>query len=112
MSEEFVRISSTEKRYGQTNLLRSQLEMLNIIKIMRSFNELRKSELNLKISLKARMKETNDLIRNLEKILPKVKMKDTFSPYEEPELDESIPSQGSIEEELEKIKRRLAKLQS
>ncbi len=101
---EYVKLSYAEKKYGEKNLLQSQLQLLNSIKHLKEYKKLRKQELLLKIKLKEKVIETIDELKMLDKRLPKVQPKHKISRKENKE-------NLSLENELEKIKNKLKALQ-
>ncbi len=103
---EYVRLSLPEQNYGQKHLLASQLELLNLITSFRKYKDLRNEELVLKITLKNKVEETLGFIDKLEKSLPK-------ADYEKPthkSKKEISERKLSLQEEIEKIRNKLAKL--
>ena len=105
MESEFVRFSEAERVYGQKSFLHAQLGMLDMVKSFRDYKELRKKELELKVSLKARIGEAFSLLEKLENKLPKTSFKES-----------KVSKKGrkkvlSVKEEMEELKRKLAQLQ-
>jgi len=107
MGSEFVRLSHSERVYGQKSFLQSQLELLNLIKNFRTYKSLRKEEYELKVKLKAMVGETFDLIDKLDRKLPKTS-------YKVPKIGKKVgilKKDMSIQEEMEELKGKLARLQ-
>jgi len=113
---EYVKFSGVERFYGQNNLLYSEMGILNIIKRILALKKLRREELMLKIFLKKKIGEVVEGMQILDKLLPHVHFK--FKPYEKKksrdeveeaveELDENL----RLEQELEQIKMKLARLE-
>lgn len=111
MTEEYVRITSHEKLFGERNLLYVQMELLSSEKNLVSYNRLRKKENQLKIDLKSRIKEAFDLIKDLDKILPKVALpkEEEIHIVEKPTLEDSWKPL-TLDEELIQIRKKLEKL--
>lgn len=109
MRPEYIKIDSTEKVYGQKNLLKSQLELISVIKALENYKKQRNEELILKISLKNRLSELKSALEVLDKILPKPTItpaKETIIKFDEPR------KKLSLEQEAEEIKRKLLMLQN
>ena len=112
MASEYVRFSHSEKVYGERNLLQSQLDLLQSTKNLLAYKELRREENILKLSLKSKIKEAAITIRELEKTLPKIKaLEAPLDSNEIEEATEEVQETSSLNEELEKIKRKLEHLQ-
>ena len=109
MTSEYIRLSPGERFYGQKYLLQSQIEVLNLVKGFKEFLSLRDEELMLKVALKNKIAETLEFLARLNKILPKTKYKE--EPVNE---EEKIRHRErlSIQEEIDRIKNKLQKLQS
>jgi len=103
---EYVRISDIEKSYGEKNLLQSQLGLASLLKNIKKYHKSRKEEILLKIQLKKKIGEVNDILRILEKILPRIKL---------PEGEEKAKTKRkrslNLEDEIREIKQKLARLQ-
>lgn len=106
---EYVRLSPPEKGFGQKNLLNGQLELLRLIQSFHRFRVLRDEELILKITLKNYLQETDKEIKRLERILPKAEYKEHGD--EDDEGDEDRKKNLTLEEEIAKVRSKLAKLQ-
>jgi hypothetical protein len=121
MSSEFIKIQDPTRKYGEKNLLISQLSTINMHQGVKEFKKLRKEELTLKLSLKKRIDEANESLTRLLKLLPKTKLLEPA-----PEEPEEIPSRPeekplhitpeekeaptSLEKEISKIRKKLATL--
>lgn len=70
MSTEFVRITSPELVYGETNLLQSEMNLLTMLKQYQEYEFLRKEELYLKVELKKGIGELREHLNALAKMLP------------------------------------------
>jgi hypothetical protein len=107
---EYVRFSPSEKSFGETHLLHSQLELLHLMKSFHRFRVLRDEELVLKVTLKNYVEETIKDIIKLEKLLPKAQYKE---PREEENRKESKNQERhlSLEDEIAKVRAKLSVLQ-
>jgi len=70
MSTEFVRLTSPELVYGETNLLQSEMNLLTMLKQYQEYEFLRKEELFLKVELKKKIGEMREHLNALAKLLP------------------------------------------
>lgn len=109
MTSEYVKLSPAESFYAHKNLLQSQLEIIMAMKQFKEYKKLRNQELNLKIKLKSKILEMNNLLKELEKTLPKTALKPQ-SAEEKLAQTEQEKEMLSLENELEKIKQKLEKL--
>jgi len=110
---EYTKISSQEALYGKKNLLQIQLELLMIVKRIKEYRSLRNDEFALKIALKNKVDETLVVVQSLEKLLPKVRVPDMPKREEHEEIVYANPlfqKELTIDQELEKIKAKLASL--
>lgn len=110
MSLEYVKLGQSENFNGQNNLLKGQLEALKGIKNLKSYKLLRKEEFILKIALKSKIAETLESLKNLDKLLPKVKYE--HEEYKsEKDLKKEKEKRG-VEGEIRAIEEKLHRLQS
>jgi len=109
MNSEYVRLNSEERNYGMKDMLQSQLAILNSLKRYREFEILRRQELTLKIALKTKVSETLQLIENLGKELPKVKV-EKEEKEEEMIFTEDNKTRMTLDNELEEIRRKIERL--
>ena len=109
MGAEYVRLSYPERIYGQKNFLQGQLEILDLAKSMQEYKRLRKEDLVLKITLKTLVHEVKDLVGKFDRYLPHVKFK--AKPKEKGEEKEEWVDL-TLEEEIERVRRKLEKLNS
>ena len=75
MKSEYVGLSGAEKIYAEKNLLRMQLEILELLKGFQEYGKARKEGLVLRVALKSKIGEALDALREMEKVLPKVERK-------------------------------------
>ena len=104
---EYVRVSDSEKFYGQNNLLKSQLELLKIIRGFGNYKRQRSEELRLKISLRAKISETLEAIKVFDKLLPRTNYKPEIERIKSGKKKVNL----SLQEEILEIKEKLRKLQ-
>ena len=108
MNSEFVKLLNTEVTYSKKNFLNSELELLNTIKSLRNYRDLRKEEFVLKITLKNKIAECLTALHELEKRLPKT----DYNPEKTNKEDkEEVKKKLSLQEEIEQVRRKLEKLQ-
>ena len=100
---EYIKVNALERTHGERSLLESQLNLLDVIKILKNYKEHRKKELLLKIELKNKTLETLEHLKILKKSLPRAHLIDK----EESADKESF----SIEKQLADIRSKLEKLQ-
>lgn len=94
MSGEYIRISPTERIFGETNLLQTQLALLTILKQYQEYESLRKEGFFLRIELKKKLGEAKEFLEALSKSLPESKF------MEEQKKNEKI--QKEITEKVER----------
>jgi len=115
MTSEFVRLTPPESIYAEKNLLYSELEVLTSSKHLINYRSLKKEENQLKIILKQEIKTALDILKSVDKSLPKMKIPESelpskiisSSPQEEKDVDSD-----ELESELQRIKAKLSSLQS
>lgn len=111
MNAEYVKLGVAEKNYGDKLMLQSQVNTLNILKHYKSYEALRKKELQLQIDLKAKVEHTLNLLNALGRSMPKVEMaseersesEDVFADFKKEEH-----KRNTLDDELLEIKRKLA----
>ena len=102
MNSEYIRLNYGEQVFAQKNMLNSQLELLNGIKRLQAYRNLREKEFKLKIELKSKIGMLLDDLKTLEKNLPEVE--DSF------EYGKKENRKESLEQEIEEIRRKLERL--
>jgi len=114
---EYTKLSKEETTYGRKSFLQMQLDLLTIIKRIKEYRSLRNDEFAMKIALKNKIEEALLAISNLEKSLPKMKVPNMpkKEEYEEIVYDEDKSSllresSSNLDQELERIKAKLARL--
>ena len=110
-------IESNEAIQSKKDLLSMELEIINLLKLIREYKLKRERELRLKMKLKRKTLLTLTEIRKIQKAIPKIKMNDIKEREEKREIKEKIKKSkeelknNELEEELEKIKEKLRALQ-
>lgn len=112
----YIKFLYKEAFIAKKDILESQIFLLKIAKIIRSYNIYRTKEIELKISLYKKMKELNSSISKLHKILPKAKIPEILhripqeERYSKPRKEKVYDR--TIEEQIEEIEKRLNEIQS
>src|SRR3989344_2080633 len=103
---EYIRIEKAEQLRGQKELLKSQIEILTIMKRYQQFKKLRKQELMMKTAFKRALSEINEHMKIIERTLPHVKRHKT----ESEKISTKIPDKvrQDLEQEIMDIKSKLA----
>ena len=99
---EYIRISSPELVYGETNLLQSEISLLTMVQQYKEYETLRKEELLLKIELKKKISEVKEALSMLAKALPESKFEEEQDKKERMKL-EMI---SKIDSAVEKAKKK------
>ena len=117
VGSEYVEVMAAEREYGSRNLLQSQINIISMMKREHVFKELRTKETHLKLELKRKIDEALNEIDILEKALPKAKEQEKKEEakikreMQKAPLISKAKKRTVLDEELEKIKRKLAQLQ-
>lgn len=119
MRAEYIRFLSPQVKYGQKAILESQLNLLSSLKHLREYKNLRDQELILKIHLKKKVEELRSSMDLLERALPKTQFKEEKQQAQEiikeaimvPSMLHDEKKELSLEQELESIRRKLARIQ-
>lgn len=113
MTEEYVRLTSEHISYTQKALLEGQLSSLMSMKHLHAYKTLRNEELLSKIKLKMLIEQTKQEIDILIKSIPSPSYKedDELEVINIAPKNENERKNASIEDELDAIKAKLAKLQ-
>ena len=109
MSSEYIKLSQPEIFYGKKNSLQAQVELLQTLQRYKNYEQLRKEEFVLKITLKNKVEEVLSCIQLLDKLLPKTLIKDI---KEDSFIDTFMfqKEKASLAQEIEEIKQKLARL--
>ena len=106
MGTEYVRLTNSEKIFGNRNMLHAQLEFLNSMRGFKKFRDLRNNEFILKVSLKNRIGEFHALLYKFESLLPKTSYK------VETKKEKGKKISPTLQDEIDVVKRKIDKLQS
>lgn len=111
MNSEYVKISKPEIIYSQKNLMRTQIDVLSVLKSYKIYQRLRKKEFILKIELKNKVDEVRNSIVLLEKILPKIILNKT---EKKKSINTAIMREEdlTLEQEVERIRQKLSRLKN
>ncbi|MBI2632607.1 hypothetical protein HYW75_06385 [Candidatus Pacearchaeota archaeon] len=109
MNFEYVKLSAPEIIYGKRHLLQAQVDLLQTLTHFKSYQQLRKEELMLKIALKTKVEDVLSSVSSFSKLLPKTHFTeekdsdglDLFSFHQD---------KKDLEREIEDIKQKLAQL--
>jgi DNA-directed RNA polymerase subunit H (RpoH/RPB5) len=93
---EYVKVKSPEIVYGKTNLLQSQLNLINLLKQYQEYEGLRKEEIFLKIDLKKKLSEASEFLEQLSKLLPESKFVEEQEKKEELQKEIIEKMEGAI----------------
>jgi len=109
---EFLHIELTPTEYisHKRNCLKLEMESLNLLKSIKSYKEIRKMEISLKIMIQKRIKQIKNNLKSIQEILPELKNK-TIKKEEINEKNQELYSQKSIDEQLQEIQSKLSALQ-
>lgn len=120
MKAEYVKISHPEKVFGASALMQSEINILTMIQKYHAYMDFRKKELSLKIELKKNLDGLKDAIHALDRSLPHSAMVEESGKKEKimQEIKQNIIKEEpkaqekalSIEEQIAKIRSKLAKL--
>jgi len=96
----------------EKSFLTSQINILNSLKKLREYKKARSSEFTSKIKIKSILEEAQSELTVLDKLLPQTSLKTGKEEEIEMLLPEmkGTPKKDSLEDELEKIRKRLALL--
>lgn len=110
MSSEYVLFSNFELKQLEKTFLTAQLGVLDSLKNLKQYKKVRSQEFSLKIAIKTLLNETQNELGILDKLLPQTSFKPPTPGQEEiifPFAEEE-QRKPSLEEELEKIRKRLS----
>lgn len=103
-----IQLEYNESIAAKKNILNSEISLINALKRMQNFKDLRKKEIAKKIELKSKINDILSSINFIKKNLPKTKI-----PEIEMEIEEDIEGDlksNSLESELRLIQKKLANL--
>lgn len=111
MGSEYIRYTTDETKEGQTHLLSAEMELLTALKHLRNYKKIREEENVLKISVKAKLGEIQETLKILDKLLPHASfMKEKEDPLLHSIKEHEDKKENSLEQELESIRQKLARL--
>jgi len=115
MSLPYVQINYQEALNARKDILSSQINIISLAKKISSWKKLRKAELGKKITLKKAIKHSTAQVNLLMRELPdvdgeKFRAENTGENYSKTETLGEKSRKKSIEQELEDIKQKLARL--
>lgn len=108
MNSEYVGFAETERSYIEKDLLRMQLELLNIARNLKAYELLRKQEFLMKIRLKNKLGEVFDLVDVFDKKLPKTSHK--IETGEGRKIGRKDREDADLLAEIEEIRRKIEEL--
>ena len=111
MSLQYIKLSGDEKNYGEKKLLQSRLDLISNLKHLREYKKIRREEIVLKIALKNKVKEVQDLLDSFRSLLPKVKLQKESSMEKEIDIVAKETKEiSTLDQELEEIRNKLERL--
>lgn len=115
-----VKLEYYEGFEGKKSVLSSQINLLRLVKIIKTYNSLRQEELSLKIKIEKKLLETSILLNKIRVTLPKIHIPEQLIKHREnkgvDEFESTIRKAkekfdyGSIESELQEIQQKLRAL--
>ncbi len=97
-----IRLNHTDAIMAKKDILSSQLGLLKIVKMIKSYKILRLEELQAKMMLHRRLAELSTTMRKFKSTLPKVEMPEMLKEHEEiAELEEKETEDVEYDKELE-----------
>ena len=113
-----IKLEYQEALEAKKDILFSEMNLLKIAKKIQKYKELRKEELDLKLNILKKIKETKTEIRKLQRTLPKLEipeiLKKSQENFETKEIGEKVrekQDEDNLEYELKEIQNKLASLQ-
>lgn len=104
-----IKLEAEEAINSKKALLSTEINLLNIIKKIQSYRNLRNTELKEKIALRTNLKNLSSEIKKLRALLPKLKQKREGE--EEEKISEKV-KKVKLEDELKEIRQRLKQLET
>ena len=112
-----IKFDYEEAVRSKKEILSSEMEVLKILKIIKNYHRLRSKELQTKIKLQRKLKQTVTALKRLESSFPEFKvpkiLKEKKSQKEETHSEKSVKRKydSNIESQLKEIQERLKALQ-
>lgn len=120
MNENFVhvKVDYDEALESKKSLLSLEIDLLRIIKSIRTYKQIRSKELKEKVKLSKKIKESLADLRKLHRIFPKIKIPQTQinkkvekeTPEEKKKRKRAEKYDITIEQELQDIQKKLSSL--
>lgn len=109
---EYVQLTPNEQNYAQKNLLYGQMEILTIMKRYQKYKKLRAEEHAYKLLFKRKVKEINEAMEALYKLLPHIPKPHIEEEKQVVRKPTPIPQKkrDELEEEILEIQRKLSLL--
>ena len=107
---EYVGITPSEQLAGKKNLLRSQMEILSIVRRYQKYKQYRKEELALKSIFRKKILEVNEEFKIIERLMPRTHVEQRIEQANK-NLEISAKKKYDLEAEIEEIRRKLESLQ-
>jgi hypothetical protein len=92
------------------NILNTQINLLNIMKKVNDYRDLRKKEFLYKLKIKNNLKEIKEQVNYIFNTFPKTKMLDERKPIKHEKKEKTISVTSGIDKELQEIRERLNNL--
>ncbi|MCX6749973.1 MAG: hypothetical protein NTZ83_00780 [Candidatus Pacearchaeota archaeon] len=119
-----IKVDYEEAVQSKKYLLSSERDFLNVLKIMRRYNLLRKEELNNKLRMQNKIRDLKANLTRINDILPKIKIPDFLKKKNVPEKEgiegkpiktktrvKEATEEDDLEIQLKEIQERLRKLE-
>jgi hypothetical protein len=115
-----IRLSHSEAVNSKKDILSTQMNLIKMLKVMKSFHKLRSEELKTKAQIQKKLKELDSDIHKLELLLPKIKIPKILQTGTEEikeEVKETVkkkekdPHEKDLEQQLLEIQEKLKKLE-
>lgn len=117
-----IKLTHSEAVNSKVDVLSTQMNMIKMLKTMKTFHKLRSEELKLKSRIQRKLRELNNSIRKLENILPRIEIPKILQ-HEQEEVREEVRKEvkhtvakkkdsydNDLEMQLKEIQEKLMKL--
>ena len=111
-----VKLEYPEAVQSKKDILSSERDLINLLRMIKRYHLLRKKELDLKLKTHKKIKELKTNLSKLHQIIPKIKIPDILKKEEE-KPKEKLPvkkieeyEDKDLESQLQEIQERLRKL--
>ena len=108
-----VKFEPDESLIAKKELLELQISILNILKVLRNYSQIRKEELKTKIKLNQKIGEVLANLVKIKEELPKSQLPETMKRKTEiqEKVEENKVYSKDLEQELQRIKEKLRELE-